>query len=147
VFDPQALNEAFWSGPRPLLEEPLEVKRAQIRACRDIAQRRLVSIVCLDEVDAGFDALEVECIHGLDSMWTPSACHPILAARECQVRRGEVRGLDELIGAGQANIPKPRLRGDSLQPGRFPGKFESTVCDCAGGHHSAVTFASSMSTL
>ncbi len=84
VFDPQALNEAFRSGSRPLLEEPLEVKRAQIRTRRDIAQRRLVSIVCLDEVDAGFDALEVECIHGSESMGAASPCHPILAAGERQ---------------------------------------------------------------
>jgi hypothetical protein len=60
VFDPQALNEAFRSGSRPLFEEPFEVERAQVRAGRDVAQRRLVSIVSFDEVDAGLDALEVE---------------------------------------------------------------------------------------
>ena len=82
VFDSQALNEAFRSGPRPPLEEPLEVKRAQLRARRDIAQQRLVSIVCFDEVDAGLDALVVSCVHGSESMWMTHPCHTILAARE-----------------------------------------------------------------
>ena len=68
VLDPQALGEALWCGPRPALEEPLEVKRAQIGARGDIAQRGLVSIVRFDEVDAGFDALEISCVHSSESM-------------------------------------------------------------------------------
>jgi hypothetical protein len=46
----------------------------------------------LDELDAGFDALVVTSIHGLESMWTPNPRHPILAAREAAVANLDALG-------------------------------------------------------